>query len=107
MKRLIVLVLWICAAAGVRAAADEPGQPRGANPRPQAAIPAVLAAFDKFDVVGMPAAHGSKDLDDFILALVRAPGFAAKVNDIEVECGNSLYQALLDRYIAGEDMPFT
>jgi len=29
------------------------------------------------------------------------------VNDIEVECGNSLYQPVLDRYIAGEDVPFT
>ena len=47
-----------------------------------------------------------KDLDDFILSLVRDPAFPAKVNDIEVECGNSLYQPVLDRYISGEDVPF-
>jgi len=29
------------------------------------------------------------------------------VNDIEVEFGNSLYQPILDRYIAGENVPFT
>jgi hypothetical protein len=29
------------------------------------------------------------------------------VNDIAVECGNSLYQPILDRYIAGENVPFT
>jgi hypothetical protein len=28
------------------------------------------------------------------------------VNDIEIECGNSLYQPMLDRYIAGEGVPF-
>jgi hypothetical protein len=28
------------------------------------------------------------------------------VNDIAVECGNALYQPVLDRYIAGEDVPF-
>jgi len=28
-------------------------------------------------------------------------------SDIEFECGNSLYQSILDRYIAGEDVPFT
>jgi hypothetical protein len=28
------------------------------------------------------------------------------VNDIAVECGNSLYQPVLDRYIAGEDVAF-
>ena len=48
-----------------------------------------------------------KDVDDFILSLNRNPAFSDKVNDIEVECGNSLYQPTLDRYIAGEDVPFT
>ena len=55
----------------------------------------------------MPEAHDQKDLDDFILSLIRTPAFADKVNDIEVECGNSLYQSILDRYIAGEDVAFT
>ncbi len=54
----------------------------------------------------MPQGHGIKDLDDFILAVIRTPAFLAKVNDIVVECGNSLYQPVLDRYIAGEDVPF-
>jgi hypothetical protein len=55
----------------------------------------------------MPEAHDQKDLNDFILSLIRTPAFADKVNDIEVECGNSLYQSILDRYIAGEDVAFT
>lgn len=38
---------------------------------------------------------------------IRNPGFSEKVNDIEVEFGNSLYQPMLDRYIAGENVPFT
>lgn len=67
---------------------------------------AILAAFDRYEVVGMPEAHGMKDIDDFILSLVRNPAFPEKVNDIVVECGNSLYQADLDRYIAGEYVPF-
>ena len=29
------------------------------------------------------------------------------MNDIEVEFGNSLYQPMLDRYIAGQNVPFT
>ena len=70
------------------------------------AIPAVLSAFDSHQVVAMPAGHGKKDIDDFILALVRDPRFPDKVNDIAVECGNSLYQPVLDRYIAGIDVPF-
>jgi hypothetical protein len=78
-----------------------------AEPTPEPAVPAILAAFDKYEVVGMPEAHGMKDVDDFVLSLIRNSAFSQKVNDIEVECGNSLYQPDLDRYIAGEDVVFT
>ena len=77
----------------------------GTDPRPQDAAKAILAAFDKYEVVGMGAAHGNKDLDDFILNLIRNPELPGRVNDIVVECGNSLYQPILDRYIAGDDVP--
>jgi hypothetical protein len=81
--------------------------PKGSEPTPEPAVSAILAAFDKYEVVGMPEAHGMKDLDDFIFSLIRHPVFSEKVNDIAVECGNSLYQPVLDRYVAGEDVPFT
>jgi hypothetical protein len=79
----------------------------GAEPVPEPAVTAIFAAFDRYQVVGMPEAHGMKDVDDFILSLIRHPAFPEKVNDIAVECGNSLYQAELDRYIAGEYVSFT
>lgn len=79
----------------------------GSEPVPEPAASAILAAFDAYEVVGMPEAHGLKDADDFILSLIRNPMFAEKVNDIAVECGNSLYQPVLDRYIAGEDVQLT
>jgi hypothetical protein len=41
--------------------------PKGGNPKPGDAERALLSAFDKYEVVGMGAAHGNKDLDDFIL----------------------------------------
>jgi hypothetical protein len=79
----------------------------GSEPVPEPAVPAILAAFDKYEVVAMPQGHGMQDLNDFILSLIRNPAFSEKVNDIEVEFGNSLYQPILDRYIAGENVPFT
>src|SRR5689334_17245364 len=75
------------------------------EPTPEPAIPAIIALFQTYDVVGMTAAHGMKDLDDFILTLVRTARFADVVNDVVVECGNSRYQSVLDRYIAGENVP--
>src|SRR2546422_10847145 len=74
---------------------------QGSDPKPRDATTAILAAFDKYQVVGMGAAHGFKERDDFILALIQNTEFPVKVNDIVVECGNRLYQDTLDRYIAG------
>jgi hypothetical protein len=100
-------VLLIVVAAVSQAQTQPQAKPEGAELTPQPAVAAILAAFDKYEVVGMPEAHGLKDVDDFILSLIRNPAFPEKVNDIAVECGNSLYQPILDRYIAGEDVPFT
>jgi hypothetical protein len=74
---------------------------------PEPAIPSIIKAFETYEVVAMPAAHGQKDIDDFIFSLLRDPRFSTSANDIVVECGNMRYQPLLDRYIAGEDVPFT
>src|SRR4029077_10408385 len=82
-------------------------KPEAADPTPQPAVSAILSAFDKYEVVAIPQGHGMQDLNDFILSLIRSPEFSEKVNDIEVEFGNSLYQPMLDRYIAGENVPFT
>jgi hypothetical protein len=49
--------------------------PSGSNPKPEDATTAILAAFEKYEVVGMSAAHVNKDLDNFILDLIRNPAF--------------------------------
>jgi hypothetical protein len=79
----------------------------GNNLTPEDPTKAILAAFDKYEIVGMDAAHGNKDIDDLILHLLRDPRFPGKVNDIVVECGNSLYQGILDRYINGDEVSLT
>lgn len=122
MRRMLVLALICCMTfctwtAEGRAQATgqgatgtgkvQPTIPATRAPKPEDAIKAVLAAFDKYEVVGMSAAHGNKDLDDFILRLIRDPAFPDKVNDVVVECGNSLFQPILDRYIAGGDVPLS
>lgn len=87
---------------------QESRNPKGNNPNPEDAEKAILVAFDKYEIVGLASpAHGNKDLDDFILTLLRNPAFPDKVNDIAAECGNSLYQPILDRYIAGDDVPLS
>ncbi len=104
---VMLLGMMLAIPATNRAQTQQRPKPTGSEPVPEPAVPAILAAFDKYDVVAMPEDHGLKDLDDFIFALVRNPAFPGKVNDIVIECGNSLYQPVLDRYIAGEDVPLT
>jgi hypothetical protein len=102
----VVLICLMAVIPVISCAQTQQSKRAGAEPIPEPAIPAILAAFDKYEVVGMPEGHGMEDEDHFILSLVRNPAFSEKVNDIEVECGNSLYQPILDRYIAGENVPF-
>jgi hypothetical protein len=118
-----LVLLSVVLVFGAGASAQEPGQspapgpemvpglqrpnPTGSNPKPEDATKAILAAFEKYEIVGMNAAHGNRDIDDFILNLIRNPAFPSKVNDVAVECGNSLYQPILDRYIEGDDVPLS
>jgi hypothetical protein len=101
-----LLAFLILALSPLAINGQTPSTRRALEPVPEPAIPAILAAFDKYQIVGMPAAHGMKDVDDFIYSLIRVPAFSEKVNDLAVECGNALYQPVLDRYIAGKDVPF-
>jgi hypothetical protein len=86
--------------------AATPPSPTGGDPVPLDARKAVLAAFADQEIVGMGIlSYANQDFDNFILDLIRDPAFPGTVNDIVVECGNSLYQPVLDRYIAGGDVP--
>lgn len=75
------------------------------DPRPKEAVGAILAAFDHFPIVAIGMSHWQQTESDFALSVIRDPRFPSKVNDIVLECGNSLYQDVLDRYIAGQSVP--
>lgn len=107
MQCCALVVLAVFTLGMTYAQTQAPSRRETAGPTPQPAVSAVLSAFDKYEVVAMPQGHGMQDLNDFILSLIRNPEFSKKVNDIAFECGNSLYQPVLDRYIAGEGVPFT
>jgi len=67
----LFLTMTFCVAAGAQVPAKKhlPGQlasdvpspnPKGTNPKPEDATAAILGAFEKYEVVGMSAAHGNK-----------------------------------------------
>ena len=71
------------------------------------AIKGIVSAFHEHPVVLLGEDHWLLQAGDFYIALVRDPGFQEAVQDIVVEFASRSDQGLLDRYIAGEDIPFT
>ena len=88
------------------------GVPRHQVPRPQPAVPvdaitAILDAFGSHRVVALgEGPHGNEQGHAFRLSLIRDPRFAGTVHDILVEFGSGRYQALMDRFVNGENVPY-
>jgi hypothetical protein len=90
----------------VALAATSFAQERG--PRPAVPVEPLMAIFDAFrshPLVAIGDAHGNEQINAFRLALIRDPRFHAAVNDVVVEFGSAHYQDLIDRFVAGDDVP--
>jgi hypothetical protein len=82
-------------------------QSRVAMALPLDPITAILEAFRTHSVVALGEGnHGNEQGFAFRLSLIRDPRFASVVNDIIVESGNALYQDVMDRFVAGDDVPY-
>ncbi len=67
----------------------------------------LMSAFSLYPIIGLGRVEGDGNQSEaeFLANLISTPRFGAVVNDIVIECGNSLYQSILDRYVDGEDVP--
>jgi hypothetical protein len=70
-------------------------------------VGALISVYDQFDVVALGEMHDSQMDSDLRIGLVRHPDFARKVRSIVVEFATTTEQALLDRYIRGENVSAT
>ncbi|HEY3989084.1 MAG TPA: hypothetical protein VGM02_07290 [Acidobacteriaceae bacterium] len=86
--------------------ANSAPQAQDPQPKPHDATSAMIQLFQTHNIVMFGEVHGNKQEYEWLCKLVKAPGFADRVDDIVVEHGNSLYQATVDRYVAGENVPF-
>jgi hypothetical protein len=69
-------------------------------------VRSILEALRSHQVVGLGlGAHNNEQGHAFLLSLVRHPEFPASEADLVVECGNALYQDVMDRFISGEEIP--
>lgn len=72
---------------------------------PQDPVDSIVKLFDTYRIVMLGEIHACRQQYNLIDRLVASPGFDERVNDIVVEFGNARYQNIVDRYIAGENVP--
>jgi hypothetical protein len=79
--------------------------PKPANPADPATI--ILNALRTHPIVALSEGqHWNEQGHAFRASLLRDPRLSKVVNDIVVEFGDAGYQGIIDRYIAGRDVPY-
>ncbi|GGE81901.1 hypothetical protein [Sphingomonas prati] len=117
MRVRTIMLIAALAALQVPATAQQLPPPKGAaHPNDQAvkavgvtvepALDGMFRAFEKYPVVALGDAHGLAEQMDFYTAVVRDPRFARNVRNLVVEFGASSQQQVIDRYLAGETVPY-
>jgi hypothetical protein len=85
--------------------AEPCSQSAALEPRPVDAVQGIMAAFRQHSVVIIGERHWFRQAGDFYIRLVSDPAFQNDVQNIVVEFVSRQNQPLLDKYIAGEDIP--
>jgi hypothetical protein len=101
--RLLLTAAFVVAAGGAPAARQAASLPAAV---PVDAVTGILDAFRLHSIVMLAHPHGNEQKARFNLALIRDPRFAGLVNDIVDEGSNSRYQAVMDRFVHGEEVPY-
>jgi hypothetical protein len=76
-------------------------------PKVVSAADGIFAAFQSHPLVGLGEWHGLAQEYDFYATLLRDPRFAAQIGNVVLEVGDAAQQSVIDRYVAGEDVPYT
>jgi hypothetical protein len=80
--------------------------PAKASPVIQPAVDGVLKAFETHSVVALGEIHGVLQEQAFYTALINDPRFAQQVGNVVLETASASHQDILDRYEAGENVPY-
>jgi hypothetical protein len=99
LRALFFIALIVSAARGQPAVRPEP------HARP--AVAAIERALESHPLVAIGEVHRNEQLHALIVTLVGDARFLPDGGDIVVEFGNSRYQDLVDRYIAGQPVDET
>lgn len=101
----VVAMTALLFANGMRAGPDQ--ESTGLAPSVKPAVDGVLDLFKQRPVVALGDFHSLAQEESFYTALVRDPRFADSVGNVVVEFGGEVSQGIIDRYVAGENVPLT
>jgi hypothetical protein len=102
---LITAIAVVCVGRNVRGT-TAPERASAQEPTAVEAVQGVVGAFNHHSVVIIGERHWLRQAGDFYIRLVRDPSFQKTVQNIVVEFASRQNQPLLDKYIAGDDVPF-
>lgn len=94
MKRLLAALVLVAGSAS-------------AQPAVTPAADGIFDAFKTHALVGIGEHHRIAQELDFYSALVSDPRFATDVGNVMVEFGGAAHQDIIDRYVDGQDVPYT
>lgn len=103
----VVASLLACALCLASCGCGKSGTPSASMPAaPIDPVKGILDAFEKHPIVALDEGdHGNDRGHAFRLSLLRDSRFSTVVNDIVVEFGSARHQVIMDRFVAGEDVP--
>ena len=104
---VVLLAAALCCPASAQVAAPTHQAASVAGVRVEPALDGLFRAFGSHPVVALGDPHGLAEQMEFYTAVVRDPRFARDVRNVVVEFGASRQQAVIDRYVAGETVPYT
>ena len=110
LLRLIICgILFILISAGYPVISQAEQKDTVPFAKPVDPIDTIIEAFNTYNVVAISDGtdHGDIQGHKFRMALLNDPRFPKVVNDIVVECGSSLYQGIMDRFINGEKVTYS
>jgi hypothetical protein len=102
---LVFAVVLLLSGNALRAAPS--GEAAEAAPWVKPAVDGVLDLFKQKSVVALGDEHGMAQEEVLYSALIRDSRFAQDIGNVVVEFGGEASQDIIDRYVAGENVPLT
>jgi hypothetical protein len=102
----VLLATVLCCPVSAQVAAPTNQAASVAGVRVEPALDGLFRAFGSHPVVALGDPHGLAEQMDFYAAVARDPRFARDVGNVVVEFGASSQQPIIDRYVAGETVPY-